>query len=674
MKIPFKWLACGVGLLTLYALGLGMRRAVLDAQYAVTGADLPFTLESALYFRRISQVFNTGRLPAHDAMIQHPEGIDVWRTDTVGAEYVYAALAHLFPRAMPLPDRVRWIEPAWFCLGIPLLALWLGWWTRSALAAGIGGAYYAVSLSSVIRSTGQELSHENAALPLLIGHLALDAAAEGAAGARRFWLFTAGSSLLLASALAWWDLVQFYVGLWMIASWVALARGRLRWDARTGGKWAAQLAALCLVGAWNPYLRAHGWLLSPEMLLGYGLAAALWVSRRATVDGAPRMGRWWAAGLALVPLALGLAIAWRASYGQAYSPFLELLCAKLRFLNVKPANPALLTFNQRILWTPALHSATWNIVISQFPAILPLTLLALAVCYISSIEVGARFNRLVFFYIASLVAFILLVRFHVFLAIFSAALLGWWAAWSLRRQWWVRLVVLALLVLGTAVEAAHVLKKPWRWGRPNVYYAEARDLTRWLLDHAAPDPVLANFGISASVAAYGGCPVVLHPKFEAPDIRARVRDYAEALFQGTETQFREWAGRHGARYYVYALGEFSTVAPDQQLRYMVNCLDPRPDAAARGFEDRPGELREFAYLWGNRKYRVFKILTPEDLAEAVVLAGAAEEELQRGDLVRAGRLAAEAARLDPRQTRASRVLEHVRALQAQGFHAGGAAE
>ena len=36
-------------------------------------------------------------------------------------------------------ERIRWIEVAWFCLGIPLLALWIrrltGAWTAGLLAA-----------------------------------------------------------------------------------------------------------------------------------------------------------------------------------------------------------------------------------------------------------------------------------------------------------------------------------------------------------------------------------------------------------------------------------------------------------------------------------------------------------------------------------------------------------
>ena len=38
-----------------------------------------------------------------------------------------------------------------------------------------------------------------------------------------------------------------------------------------------------------------------------------------------------------------------------------------------------------------------------------------------------------------------------------------------------------------------------------------------------------------------------------------MRAYGEALFKGTEEQFRDWAEREGALYYVYALGEFANV-------------------------------------------------------------------------------------------------------------------
>ena len=171
----------------------------------------------------------------------------------------------------------------------------------------------------------------------------------------------------------------------------------------------------------------------------------------------------------------------------------------------------------------------------------------------------------------SLAAFVLFVRFHVFLAIFSAAILGVWAASG--RGWVPRVLIISVLVMGMAVEAVHTLDKPERWGRW-VYYREIEELTQWMRRYVRPEPVLANFGVSASILTYGECPILLHPKFESKEIRDRVRAYGETLFKGTEEELRDWANRYGAQYYVYALGEFSSISPEQQMRYFVNALEP----------------------------------------------------------------------------------------------------
>ena len=182
-----KILLAVLGLVALFSAGLAMRRVVLSAQFEQYGRPLPFNLESALEFRYVRMLAETGHIPRLDKAVQAPEGVVVRKTYTLGAEYVYAAAARLFPGAMPLDDRVRWIAAAWFCLGIPLISLWLWAWTRSIWAAGIAGAYYAVALAAVMRSTGQELQHENFALPFLLAHLALGAWAKriSAANAQR---------------------------------------------------------------------------------------------------------------------------------------------------------------------------------------------------------------------------------------------------------------------------------------------------------------------------------------------------------------------------------------------------------------------------------------------------------------------------------------------------------
>ena len=657
----------GLGLILLFLVAVGVRYGVLRANYRAQGGTLPFTLESALQFRTAERVAAGDPLPVWDPDVQYPEGIPVFQTDTVLPEYVYGRLARLLPSSWPLEGRIRGITLVWFCLGVPLLAVWVGVWTRSRLAGGVAGLFYAVSLASVIRSTGLELSRENFALPLLLAHLALDAwAATRLVGWRR-WLAPLGSALGLGLALAIWDLIQFYVILWTLLLLVRSVTGRLN-RPEQALRWWLPAGALILVALVSPYHRAHGLWAAPAMWLLYGSALA-WGWQRWR----PATPRGRLIAIALLPLALYVAVP--HGYGASYGHFMELLAAKLRFLNQKPADPSLLTFHQRIMWVPALHSATWALTRILFPAMLALILLS-TVSWRVERRTGARpvdcasvpETRSYFFFLCtSIVAYIFFVRFHVYVALFGAAWLGWWWAWASARggKWahGVRWVIL----LGLCLEAWPALARPGQWGRVNVYYRELEELTTWFKEHADREPVLANFGVSASILAYGDNPIILHPKFENPEIRRRVKAYGQSLFKTDERSFRDWADGYGAQYYVYAIGEFSPVSPALQMRYFVDALNPPDEAAARLFEFRPDEATYFEHIWSNRKYRIFRVVSRADEDRADLLTLQAVRAFAEGRLDRAEELAWAALTLFPAQYRAQEIIHRVTSLREQGF-------
>ncbi len=669
MNLKLKIVFIILGLIAVYAAGLGMRRAVLNSQYEMLGPDFPFTLESALQFRNVETLAGGDSLPEVDKKIQYPDGVVTMENDTIGAEYVYAFVSSLLPESIPLGDRVRWITAAWFCLGIPMLALWVGWRFRSHAAGFLAAAFYAVSLSAVIRSTGQELSRENFAIPLLLAHMAFDALAERGSIKRVRWLGSVLSALFLAAAMMTWDLIQFYVILWAVAGYICMVRGQ--WDEYPFRRraWLLQASALTLAGLLNPYLKSHFFLLSPGMLIVYGTALGL-LARRVLWHGEDAVPAWRTAVIGAIP-AIGMLL-WPGRYVDNYGHFIELITAKIRFMNVKPEDPSLLTFDQRILWVPGLDSSDWALTGVLFPYILILSLTAVGFAVVQifinrrSAE-RLRLLQLTFFFVSSLVAYVLFVRFHVYLVIFAAGITGWFAAWAFARTPWIKWTVFSFLALGVYVEASHVLRTPEAWGRPGIYYRELMELTGWLEEYVSPAPVAANFGVSASIAVYGRCPVVLHPKFESRESRERVRTYGKSLFKGTERDFRDWADKYDAEYYVHALGEFFPGQADQQMRYMVDALEPPEYAAARLFENKPHDPVYFEWEFGNRKYRVFRIISRADEAQAERLALRSEELFQGGRLDGAEELAIQALALFPHEDRALDIMRHIGSLRDQGF-------
>ena len=633
---------------------------VYEGQRSSSDVSLPFTLESAVQYYLVNQAQMEAGIPEHDDQIEFPKGIEARKVYSLGAEYVRVALSHIFFFESVHAERIRWADAAWFCLGVPLLAVWIYAWTGSWLGAGLAALLYAVGLASVIRSTGQELSRENFALPLLVAHFALEAIA-----LRRKkldianWTLLGASAMALAVAQCGWDLIQFVVALRGLSFLVRWSQPKPLVEPLQAGHWLLCVGALAIAGMLNPYLLEHGFLLAPAFLIALSAFVMVAVEH---ASWAMRLPRPLLGGLVIL---LTLTFGTLLSNGENYSHFVELFWAKLRFLAVKPTDPSLLTFNQRILWVPALNSTHPMRAWMLFPASFLLTLPAIVVLFKHSRRSTQAFNLLVLLSI-SLLTFGLFYRFHVFVALFACAAAGWWVAHCFASTLKTQVLALALIAVVVPIETAHTLDRPWRWGRPNVYYNELNELNSWLSKTIPGEPVLANFGVSGSIVTYGRCPVLLHPKFETKYIRDRVEAYGKVLFKHTEKEFRDWAVQEGARYYVYSIGEFAKQSIPLQMRYMVDAVDAPDDAAARVFEERPMEAKWLKYRWGNRKYRVFELVSIEDEEMAESFLAMAQEALAEGRLEQAESAAIKALAKAP-LPEAMKVVSHAASLRSQGF-------
>ena len=282
-------------------------------------------------------------------------------------------------------------------------------------------------------------------------------------------------------------------------------------------------------------LRETAFILSPVMLMGYGLLLALSFPRRA------------------LPIALGTAAALGLSshlspelsaYGHVYGLFWEKLRHGLRL----PADPALLSANARLLWMGPFQSPGAGFLIFAF-----LPLAAIIVPRLLGILFGEGerqpdrgavpmpvvVDALLVFYFAGTA---LILRLTPFLAFLLCA-----AAVRLPRRWLRAAWLPAAFFLLAALEGAKTmapsspfnpilrLSAPWAGSEshPGVSYGDVVSLIRWLRAHGGKDrPVLANFGLSASLLTYASTPVLLQPKFEAPGIRAKTMDFLRALYSG----------------------------------------------------------------------------------------------------------------------------------------------
>ena len=704
----------GVALLLCMAIGVAIRmeivREVGRANARALGSsaleEVPFSRESAIQFRQLRQYYNTGSLPERDPRIQWPDGVNIAETYTIGSERVYAPLMRNMPADWSIVRRARTASVLWFCLAIPLLGIAARRLFDSRLAGGITAFLYAVSAAAVVRSSGLELSSENFALPFVCAFLAFEAWAPTAATRRGHWLLAGLAALSLAFAMAAWDMVQVMVMLWTGVAYVRLLRPR---DERSRDfflRFTLVVVVLFAAGCLNPYLRAHAFPRSPLLCFAAAVAVLGLLANRGNTATPPR--RLWRALLPWLIFIAAFLVA--RGIGDSYGHFGELLTAKLRFLNRKPFDPELLTFNQRILWTPALHSMTWALLKDYFPALFLLTPVTLAVYLFSRSSGDSRAP--VFpaaFCLLCFAACVLFFRFHVYVILFASMVAGGALAVSVRKglaQVWIPLSV--ALAAGIAVEAVNSVRRAGtRWAAESPLAAKVADeLLDWLKANAPDAPVAANFTISGPIVSQAGNPVVMHPKYEDRVIRDRVEAYATLLFRGDERAFRDWCESVDARLVVFALGEFS---PDSveltpagirlkpgprtpqvrefltgQMRYMAAALTPVDTSPAvlflkraveestarthRGFRRtlRMDEPRFFRLEWTNEKYAVYRVITTKDQEMAdgfVEMAGLA---LSSGDAVTARKRVSSAFEYDPHHPGAYALLakiERFRALQ-----------
>ncbi|MBI4677743.1 MAG: hypothetical protein HY748_09175 [Elusimicrobia bacterium] len=617
-----------------------------------------FKVESALQYRYASMVARGEPVPEIDRDAQYPEGIRTSRELTMLMEDLTGWTWRLWPLPTHIDFRmfvILWVAvvsslsiPALYVAALRLSAdaplamavTWVYGLSWASIGDFIGSyTFQCLALPLIFWSfaffclaIGRQVLEGEGRSPLAGGGLSMGGGPGNGVAARRGYACVSG--LLMALALASWHVTRFYLGVFFAAAAWAAWRGAARDFRKAMGEALGILTAWCfLAGLALPVLRESRFALSPTMLAGYVVLAALARGPKAAAAAL-------AAGAVLF-VALGQGSVEASSYAHTY----RILWDKLRFLLVKPPDPAALDPDARLLWAGPFNSPGAGFLVFNF---VPLVLIALprlglafrkakAPCPRPAVLARAcRFEQdwktacppggwamadaLAWLCALGTAALARIAPFLAFFLCLGAARLRVPTGVG-QSPTGLRLAVLVGLAALAAAEglrssAPYSRLNPFMLvtaplmaedDRPMVSLSNERQALKWLKERSGGRPVLAHFGISGPILAYSGTPVPLNPKCESASSRRKSLAFLAALYGGVEG-FGRFCAEHGAAFFVYGTGYLLDETKDG-ARYASGSLRLAEGQAVVAFHFHPERLKGFRLVYQNPDFRIFAVDT-----------------------------------------------------------------
>ncbi len=616
----------------------------------LTGSDfVPFLVESAIMYDYAQQVANGKSIGGSDTRLGGGlDNIPVENQMLLGLEYFlgwgYRAKTFLTgkPKLNPnqtlyednpdFTDCARFQIRFWISLTGGLILLWLLLMRVPWLWAMAGTVFYAVSPAAVARYTGQDLVRGEFCMPFIIGCLVLAAWIMRRPQGFKYLLLCACT----LAAFAFWDAPQFFFTFWAGLEMLRMLIGG-KVSRKRCNLWLAVYIGIVLAALLIPYQRYHGLLASPIVIVIMPLLVLMMFSANRLKTST----RW---GLFIAGLAVLTGI-WKIlpGYGQNYSHFGELIKAKLAFYNVKPRNPELLSFDARILWTPAMHSAEVMTTFFYYPVMLwMMALTAVIMMFFRRTREQLRRSLprdgvIYAFAVIFTGMYVFFVRAHVFSIIFLSMSLGllldaWWR--TQRQSGWKNLRTLAImtllcLCLFLEMTATFMLSRTYATN----YFAETAGLIKWFRASNLKDvTVLADMNLSPILKGYCGTRIITQPQFELKATRDLVHDYIMHLYHSREDEFAALCEQYGVDLVVFdRCNSYEVPMHIYTNRYMANAKKIKSYAPAWVMEKYPKTMRYFHLIspppgleYISKTYYVFRYVSPQQLEKAEKSAELAE--------------------------------------------------
>ena len=687
---------------------------------------MPYTIECAMMFSYTQDIAAGKKIPdkAHD--LHGLEDIAPYRQMIMGLEW-FLAWSYRIKKAVfgtgkvtkeqlqyqDNPDLAFFVPVElrlWMSLSsgfIFLLLLVLGCSRKQAL---FGGIFHAVAISAIARSTGQDIIRGNFAMPFITAFLLLlySTYKKGS-----YWKYLL---LFLCSfcAFAFWDLSLGLFSYFVIFELIRYAFTGDMAKERVNA-WIITACSAILNALLVPFNQTYLMIMSPLVtVLLPALVFFAVLAQKYTFSTGKRL-------LYVLLFTAALYGSWHLfiknpQYLSAYSHFSELTRAKILFNNVKPADPSKISYDARMLWTPAMHSADWKILRTMFPAVTlftgPITfkggfkaigeilsmpvalggyfflLLLLPLFSRGAEKLKKQFTDTTFFHISIpvfFIGFIYVVRYHEFLIIFLAVgltMLLKTLSEILQEKYRERAndpaakkgKLLFLRALGKlpALFACFVLILETlvsllgnRVYSSDVHLKQTAELIRWFrLENVKNKCVITDFTVGPMLKCYASCAIAMQPQFGLERIRKPSETYLKLLYHGTEKDFAKFCNDLKADFVIHNAGYLGEPHIYSE-RYIANAVKLKADSPVVMMRYMPEKLRYFCKIEPPRRkkgypspyrissvYTVFKVIRPEDRLKSMRFALEGERLYREGKISDASRFACKAFLLDPKSFRA----------------------
>ncbi|MDP8236224.1 MAG: tetratricopeptide repeat protein [Candidatus Erginobacter occultus] len=601
-------------LLLLYAVISGFKVHYIQRldRYLAGGEDCFYWTESAFHYRYAAMVAGGETIPPVDRMVQYPESVNTYEDFTVFMEpvagFLYRVLAPF--TGVSFFDFLIYFNSFFSSLSIFAVYLLAREIWKDRRAALLAAFFYALTPASYGRLIIGSYLRESFSLPWIFFSIFFFLKERSG---KKSLIYPVLSGFCLSLALASWHFAQFYYTFFIFALFVAILLKRVK--PRVMENLAVLTGFAVAAGVFVPALRTKGFLLSWPMLASYALlifnCLVVWGGWEVV-----RRKKLFRAGLLLFltfALILPVGLLFRR-HGAEYSHVFSFLKYKLLFLGIKPADPGLLPYSARVMWTSNANTVPLNDLVYYLSSTLFIALAALAAAAGKFARNRIGLSEQLVFFLAGifLVSYILVVRLEVFAVFFLSLFVARFAAvpslaggkrfaWSPARAG--TFAVLAALLL--------LLIPIRQMTRLTLYekvppHAQRIDLVRWIRENTEPDQsFLTSFPLGSTISTYALRPIILHSKFESEALRKRVEEFTFSLCD-TEEDFHRFCRRYRADYFIYQT-DLVFNNDRESHRYAADRLKLRKDSAAYKFHFRPESLENFSLVHQDNYYRIFRV-------------------------------------------------------------------